>query len=232
MITAVVAVLLGAEPALVPEKTTWSAACEIDELTDARTCWVRADEIERPFHVMWSGDEPPIILAGIHDFPGRTATVRVDKGKPREFGYAARDIKSAQKQTAALLPELKKGQAVMFEWHRWPTGAERGALLLEGFPEAYENALRLKKAGGVGSWPPPAPPPPPTVLEVRGLTPEMMVRIDDRFVNRKTGRINLEPGTHELVVRRIGLPDIKLTVTLKEGVVSYVDLATVVAPEP
>lgn len=145
-----VTALLVAADGGAPAKAAWEVRCRVDELSDVRSCSLRNGNLKPQFALLYVGPKgTPIVMPGVHDFPGRKATVRVDQNKAVTF--APDDQKDAAKQ-ASLVEQLRQGKVARFEYHEWPTGAERGSIDLTGFREAYEELLRHRSQTGSTDW--------------------------------------------------------------------------------
>lgn len=115
----------------------WTVRCTDDAYAAVRTC--RAGKFgdepnPAPFQVFFENGKGPFIQAGLNDFPGRTATVRVDSGKVRP-----------QEDARGIVGDLINGQTALVTYNVWPTGQERMSVNISGFAEAYE---KLKQIAG------------------------------------------------------------------------------------
>lgn len=146
---AVTALLIGAEGDA-PPKAAWEVRCRVDELSDVRSCSLRNGNLEPQFALLLVGAKgSPIVMPGVHDFPGRKATVRVDQNKAIVFAPA--DKRDSGKQIE-LVEQLRQGKVARFEYHQWPEGAQRASIDLAGFREAYAELIRERDQAGPTDW--------------------------------------------------------------------------------
>lgn len=137
------AIGIGPDPLSLDSKA-WGVECPIDAMTDEKKCTfhfynVLAEGPQGGIFVNFLGtDEPQIVCAAYHDFPGKIAMIRVDRNEPVETNEAG--CVSAIK----LLPQLINGSFVTVRYSRLPGGHDTDSKhSLHGFSETVDVAKRM-----------------------------------------------------------------------------------------
>lgn len=116
----------------------WRVDCTYDRFKDVNRCFAGIfgeAPNTAPLQVFYLNQRGPFIMAGRHDFPGRTPTVRVDEKKP----MPTTDAKG-------IIEALKSGSTAYVVYHVWPKGERRSVVKISGFPEAYDLLQKKRRA--------------------------------------------------------------------------------------
>lgn len=94
-------------------KNKWVVSCDVDEMTDKRTCSVIHNE-SRLFIWLENGKGVTRVTLFSHDFPGRTLAIRVGNSQP------IRSNTIVGQQAKQLVAQMKPGAVVKTRHYSWP----------------------------------------------------------------------------------------------------------------
>lgn len=132
----------------------WSAFCNVDAVTGVKKCaagtFAYAMDHEGkpfgtknyPFQVYFVNNQGPYVMVGLHTFPGRNPTVRVDDGAPVTVGDDGGV--SPPVPAPALVDQIRTGLVARARFHSWPKGAQDIYVELTGFEEAWQRLAQLR----------------------------------------------------------------------------------------
>ncbi|NTJ00356.1 hypothetical protein G6L07_08460 [Agrobacterium rhizogenes] len=91
----------------------WDIDCSIDKMVDKRKC-VLYGAYGAPVLRYDFDKDPNSVCINAHNFPDRTAMVRIDKNEP--ITTDAKGCISA----SAIMPQIKAGKVFLSRWYKWP----------------------------------------------------------------------------------------------------------------
>lgn len=135
-------------------KDPWVVNCLDDQVLGLRRCWAGTFGREMasngtpynsppsiPFQVFFVSNGVatlgPFVDVGLHTFPGRRPTVRVDEHPPISVAYDAGV--SGREPNPALVEQLRRGQVARARYHVWPSGPRDLFVELTGFEAAWQR---------------------------------------------------------------------------------------------
>lgn len=112
----------------------WTFDCPVDAMTDRRACVVY--NLEASIHVSYKrGSTPRTVCVISHDFPGRTAQIRIDANSPVTTN------REGCVESPALIAQLKSGSKVTTRYYSWPYDYPKDSTgTLAGFDKAIQLA--------------------------------------------------------------------------------------------
>ncbi len=131
----------------------WSADCVVDQVTGVRRCFTatfgQAMDFEGngygpknlPFQIFYYDNEGPFVQVGLHTYPGRRPTVRVDDNEPVTVWDSAGVEHRGKDQE--LVELLLSGTVARARYHVWPDGPQDMIVDLTGISEAWERLQEL-----------------------------------------------------------------------------------------
>ncbi len=117
-------------PSVFPlERSVWEFSVKVDEMTDSRHVELRRsasryDErygeypmtVDISLFIRLSSDEYQMLCVAGHDYPGKSAMIRIDDNPPIENRYQ----KGCFPLTSDLEEQLRRGNRIMIRGYTWP----------------------------------------------------------------------------------------------------------------
>lgn len=91
----------------------WNVDCSIDKMVDKRKCVIYGD-YGAPVLRYDFDKSPQLVCINAHNFPNRTAMIRIDKNEPvttDEKGCVA---------AGTVMPQIQSGKVFLARWYKWP----------------------------------------------------------------------------------------------------------------
>lgn len=129
--------------------SNWYVDCAVDAVSAVRRCYASTFGKSLghdgepygsniiPFKVVYVDKSGPYVEVGVHDFPGRTPTVRIDDNKPvsvQDYGGV-----QAPSPDPLLVQQMLSGRVTRATYHVWPKGPEQMYVDISGFDQAWQR---------------------------------------------------------------------------------------------
>jgi hypothetical protein len=120
-------------------KDGWLVRCNYDQFKAERECFAgkfgdTRGHGEASVKIAFLNGEGPTIQIPFNDYPGATATIRVDDGPVLPIT-----------ESAALVKSFGSGRTAYVAFYNWPDGERKLTIDLAGFSEAYSQLLSIKE---------------------------------------------------------------------------------------
>lgn len=128
-----------------PQLADWSIDCRVDAMTDERNCSFHGD-IDGLFVSYGTHQQPKIVCAFGHDYPGRQAMIRIDQNP------ALTTDTMGCIEASSIMPQLTTGSIALVRSVRWPNDFPVDASVsLAGFVKTLEVITRIQNGEGAVS---------------------------------------------------------------------------------